>query len=97
MSKSKNSPEPELLPVVAEPVPNYSEQTLREMDAGREAARRNGAAQENAEAARAIEAAAKLAQEAQEKRQQAEEKMRVVAEAEAAHAAKVSASAESSV
>ena len=94
MSKGKNSTE--VVPV-EQPAVQYSEQTMREMEAGRAAALRNGAAQERAETARALEAAAKAAQEAEQQRLQAEEKLRVVAEAEAAHAAKTSADAASSV
>ena len=93
MSKGKSSTE--MVPV--EPVAQYTEQTMREMEAGREAARRNAAAQERAETSRALEATTIAAALAEEQRLQAEEKLRVVAEAEAAHAAKTSAQPESSL
>ena len=57
----------------------------------------NGAAQAHAEAARTQEAAVAAAKDAEEKRQQAEDKLRVIAEAEAAQAAKVSTTTPSSV
>jgi len=77
--------------------PLVPDATKREMEAGREAARINGLAQERAEAARILETATTAAREAEQKRQQADEKLRVVAEAEAAHAAKASAQSAPSV
>jgi hypothetical protein len=88
MSRGKTSITEEPL-VVDGPI--VSEGTRREMEVGREAARLNGLAQERAEAARILEAASKAALDAEQKQQQADEKLRVVAEAEAAHAAKASA------
>jgi hypothetical protein len=92
MSRGKTTevqPEPTL--------PELSEQTRLEMEAGRKTAAANAAAQAHAEAARAHEAAAAAAKDAEEKRKQAEDKLRVIAEAEAAHAAKVSVAPSSSV
>jgi hypothetical protein len=102
MSRGKTIPEPELLPPEPQlPLelagPEIPERTRLEMDYGRQMAAQNAAALERAIAARTLEAAAKAAQDADEKRRQAEDKARVVAEAEAAHAAKVSPPAESSV
>ena len=93
MSKGKNSTE--MVPV--EPVSQFTAQTLLEMEVGREFARRNAVAQERADTARALEAAEVAAKQAEDQRLQAEEKLRVVAEAEAAHAARTSADAASSV
>ena len=94
MSKGKNSTE---MVAIEQPAAQYSEQTMREMEAGREAARRNAVAQERADTARTLEAAEVAAKQAEDQRLQAEEKLRVVAEAEAAHAARTSADAASSV